>query len=235
MSFCPEMDGLRPIDAQLITEHCFLQADDRCCYLWEYRPGRPRSVGERVICDLKIRPSEVARFGAARGAKCRAIDQAALALRKVIPRAWAEEVSWCPIPPSSCREDPDYDDRLSHILVRAFHNYDVDVRLLLGQSQSTPPDHRRPSRRLTFDRLYSIMRIDVTELSRRPLRRHLLLFDDLLTTGKHFKCAQRRLHEAMKLQRPIGACFLARRLLSPARRGSLELPGMQISADYGKS
>ena len=123
------------------------------------------------------------------------------------------------MPPSRDRSDPEHDDRLSCVLSRAFHGYDVDIRCLLEQAESTLPDHRRHSRRLSAAGLYSILRLDRRELGKQPLRRRVVVFDDLLTTGKHFKCAERRLQQDAGLRMPIHGCFLARRLLSAARRG----------------
>ncbi len=210
--------GLRWIDGQLRVEHCYLEPADSCCYLWDYRPGRSRAGCEGIICDLKRRPSEVSRSEVSRRVKLTALDRAASALRQAVPRAWAEDASWCPIPPSGGSNDGEYDDRLACILRTAFEGYDVDIRCLLSQVQSTRPDHWC-TRRLSFESLYSLMRVDHTALSQRAVRGHLVLFDDLLTTGKHFKCAQRHLREEAGAGLRITACVLARRVLAPSRLG----------------
>jgi predicted amidophosphoribosyltransferase len=100
---------------------------------------------------------------------------------------------------------------LQRILAIAFHNYDLDVRGLLYQSECTAPDHTR-ARRLTADALYRVIGLDREALGLRPPRARIVLFDDVLTTGKHYKCCERRLREALA-DTPISGLFVARRVL----------------------
>jgi hypothetical protein len=73
-------------------------------------------------------------------------------------------------------------------------------------------------RRVGYAALYGVMSVDTKQLLRCALRRELVLFDDVLTTGKHFKCAQARLQERVGVV-SISACVLARRVLTAKRRG----------------
>jgi predicted amidophosphoribosyltransferase len=45
------------------------------------------------------------------------------------------------------------------------------------------------------------------------VRAQIALFDDVLTSGKHYKCCQRRLREALP-STPIAGVFLARRVIA---------------------
>jgi hypothetical protein len=47
---------------------------------------------------------------------------------------------------------------------------------------------------------------DPEALRLRPLRERILLFEDLLTSGKHYKCCERRLTQALTGV-PIAGCF----------------------------
>jgi len=116
----------------------------------------------------------------------------------------------------------DYDDRLLRLLQLAFAGYDADIRPLIRQSQCLLPDHRG-SQRMSFAALYGLISVDVAQLRQRALRLEVVLFDDVLTTGKHFKCAQARLQERLG-PISVSACFLARRVLSAKRRGVLDTP-----------
>lgn len=209
--------SLHLLDPAQRTQHCFLEAADCCRYLWEYLPGRARSRAQRWIRDLKCSPSQAA------ACPLRAIDKecalvhAAQALRAAAPRSWVEQASWCPIPPSARADASDYDDRLLRLLRLAFAGYDADIRPLLQQSQSLPADHCG-RQRVGLAALYEVMSVDTSQLLSRALRMELVLFDDVLTTGKHFKCAQGRLRERLGPVR-ISACVLARRVLSAKRRG----------------
>lgn len=198
-------------------QHCFLEPADSCHYLWEYTPGRQCAGAGRWIGNLKCLPSQAAASPLRAIHKERALIAAADALRSALPRAWVEQATWCPIPPSRCCEDRDYDDRLLRVLRQAFQGYDADIRPLIRQSDTAPADHRH-RRRLSLQALFDLTSVDARELARGPLRARLVLFDDLLTTGKHYKCAQRHLQGLLGPRIVIG-CFLARRLLVASRCG----------------
>lgn len=215
-----EEASLRALDGPGRLQHCFLEAADRCLYLWDYLPGRAHNRAQRCIQDLKCRPSQAA-VRPLRGAhKEYAIVHAAQVLRAAAPRSWVEQTSWCPIPPSTRLGAADYDDRLLRLLQLAFAGYDADIRPLIHQAGSLPPDHSG-GRRASFAALYELIGVDASQLTKRALRMELVLFDDVLTTGKHFKCAQRRLQEWLGPM-SISACFLARRVLSAKRCGVIE-------------
>lgn len=88
-----------------------------------------------------------------------------------------------------------------------------DIRVLLRQTVSTDADHTSGDR-LTPETLYELLEVDHTALAVQSLRRAIVLFDDVLTTGKHFKCCERRLREAIPAATPIMGIFIARRILS---------------------
>jgi len=97
-------------------------------------------------------------------------------------------------------------------LAKAFGGYDADVRPMLRQSTSTEADHHAGSR-LTSDALHALIELDESALRARPPRQTIVLFDDVLTTGKHFKCCARRLREVVPATVPIVGVFIARRIL----------------------
>lgn len=90
--------------------------------------------------------------------------------------------------------------------------YDLDARLLLRQTVSTRADHRT-ARRSSGAYLHSLLRVDVDAMRERPLRQRVMLFDDFLTSGKHFKRCQRRLRE-LDAKVPVCGVFFARRVQS---------------------
>lgn len=219
--------GLRCLEADQRRAHYHLVATDDCRYLLEYHSGRYRAgdgtgtgtgtdsgtgAVRRLIGNFKC-PSLVAAASAARlHYKERAIEQIAAALRAAAGRTFVEAATLVPIPPSALPGAPDYDDRLIRTLYRAFAGYDLDVRLLLRQAQGTAPDHRA-HRRLRTAALRGLIHLDEEELAARPLRSCIVLFDDVLTTGKHYRCCERRLHEASP-EVSICGWFIARRVLS---------------------
>jgi hypothetical protein len=202
------------LDDRARIDHSYLTPADDCRWLAEYASGPGYRGGRvnRLICNLKCSPSIARRDPARRRHKLRAIETAATAVRAAVSRSWAQSATWIPIPPSQAPGHHDYDDRLLRILQTAFAGYDADVRVILYQSGSQPADHAR-ERRIELGTLYESIRINWDALAARPLRQQLVLFDDVLTTGKHYKCCERRLRGALP-EIAIGGLFLARRVLS---------------------
>jgi hypothetical protein len=205
---------LTPLDAPTRVEHAFLVASDRCSYLAPYIPARGHHVGgcNQLIRNFKCEPSIARCNPQRRRHKQHAITTLAKWLRAAVTREQAELCTWVPIPPSKWRGDPDYDDRLTRTLNLAFQAYDVDVRCLLYQVENTVPDHAGPTR-LSAEALYENLRLDAVALSAQPIRPRITLFDDVLTTGKHYRCCERRLGQALP-GTPITGVFLTRRVIA---------------------
>ena len=215
---------LRWIDTSERADHALLSESDRCAYLSAYAAGRPRDrlPSNNLIHSFKCRPS-VARDDARWARRKRqAVLRLASCLRCAVTRDWVERRTWVPVPPSKQWGDPDFDDRLSDMLSLAFAGYDLDLRRLLRQSRSMESDHAAGDR-LSESTLYDLLQIDRALLDRQPLREQIVVFDDVLTSGKHFKCCERRLRE-QRPQASIIGMFLVRRVPERARR-SLGYPG----------
>jgi len=211
---------LRSVDTRACAEHAFLTDADRCAYVTQYESGKSYRAGgvHQLLRNFKCPPSAARANPIRERYKRQAICTLACWLRLAVPRAEAEGVTWVPIPPSRCRADPDFDDRLLRTLGIAFGDYDVDVRGLLLQRHNTVADHAVSSR-LRAEALHALLCVDDHALLARPLRERIVLFDDVLTSGKHYKCAERRLREALP-PIPISGVFLLRRALPPRRYGS---------------
>ncbi len=194
------------------ADHSYLEDGGLCWGLSEYYSGAYRcNHVNRIIANLKCRPSIATAHPARAFYKRQAIASIAVALRH-FEQAWVEATTWVPIPISRAIGTVDYDDRLSQILCAAFNGYDLDLRLLLRQTHSMPADHETP-RRVTMQQLLDLVEVDVVELRTKPLRERIGSFDDLLTSGEHCKCCQRRLRPFAP-RTPIYGCFIARRAMS---------------------
>ena len=207
------------------TDHPYLGASDQCWCLARYVAGPGYRAGRvnQLITNLKCAPSVAAAEPLRRSHKDRAIELAAKAVRRAIKREWAESVTWIPIPPSRVPGHVDFDDRLMRILRHAFNAYQVDIRNVLYQVRTQSADHVS-NERLSMHHLYESIQVNCAALAGRPLRSHVVLFDDVLTTGKHYKCCERRLLEAVP---GVSVCglFLARRVLSARGRRLPDQPG----------
>jgi predicted amidophosphoribosyltransferase len=138
--------------------------------------------------------------------KDQAIRQAARIFRAAIKAS--AEVTFVPIPPSKIKGDPLYDDRMVRLLQAACENRHTDIRELLIQQQSTEPAHRS-TQRLSPDELASLYSID--ESLTAPAPATIVIVDDVLTTGSHFKAAKNLLASRFPDARIIGL-FIARRV-----------------------
>lgn len=202
---------LTQIDETNRGDHPFLTEGDRCYYFAEYFAGKGYRGGDtnqlvfNYKCPLSANPKRLPY-------KAQAINTVANGFRSTFLRENAEQFTWVPIPPSKVMGDPDFDDRLKQTLETAFKGYNVDVRPLIRQTSSTNADHNVGAR-ITPERLYEVLEIDQVALTARPLSREIILFDDVLTTGKHFKCCERRLREAVPDGTHILGVFIARRIL----------------------
>jgi hypothetical protein len=205
--------ALTRLDEAHRADHIYLTQSDRCAYLAQYRGGDRDGICNQLVRNFKCAPS--AARGDPRRAhyKRQATVTLAAWLRAAVPRVRAERCTWVPIPPSKQPADPDFDDRLTRILRLAFSGYDVDLRALLYQTSSTPRDHARRLR-LSERALLEALRFDHAALGTRPIRGVIALFDDVLTSGKHYKCCERRIREALP-EAPVVGVFLMRR--EPAR------------------
>jgi hypothetical protein len=181
--------GTLLLDDDLRTEHSYLTAADECRCVAEYLPGRGyrASYVNQLIVNLKCPLSAVWANPRRMHYKLCAIDEIARALRGAVSQSSVESATWVPIPPSRAAREADYDDRLQRIIAAAFGDYDLDLRRLLYQTEGTMADHVS-SRRLTADALYRLIGLDQAMLGLNPPRARIVLFDDVLTTGKHYKC-----------------------------------------------
>ena len=181
--------GLLAVDEHVRTEHSFLTAADCCHCLAEYFPQRGYRANQpnQLIVNLKCLPSIASRDPRRMHYKLRAIDDIARALRGALSRSSVECATWIPIPPSRPARNADYDDRLQCILAAAFVDYALDLRTAHHQSEATAADHVS-ARRSSAAALYRVLGLDRELLAREPLRERIVLFDDVLTSGKHYKC-----------------------------------------------
>jgi hypothetical protein len=197
-------------------QHGSLTADDECHYLWEWTRGGGYSASatNQLISNLK---KGVERRGLADyHYKEEAIQTAASNLRQTINRKWLEKATLVPIPPSSCKDDLKYDNRMTLVLQAMTSGTEADIRELIVQGESMTPAHLSGNYRPTVAEIMANYEID--EALTDPQPTVIGLFDDILTAGSHFRAAK-----LVLLGRfpgvPIVGIFLARRIFPPGENG----------------
>lgn len=203
-------DRLTLIDETNRSDHPYLEAGDRCFYFGEYFAGKSYKGGptNQLVFNFKCKPTVAAANTGRAHYKNQAVQTIANGMRRVIGQQNAERYTWVPIPSSKATGDPDYDDRLLRTLRIAFQGYNADIRPLIRQTESTPADHEQECR-LTRDALHAVLEVDMAILQLAPLREGIILVDDVLNSGKHFKESQRRLRHAIP-DIAIAGIFVAR-------------------------
>lgn len=124
--------------------------------------------------------------------KGQAIQEIIHELRESLNPEWLKQATLIPIPPSSNKTDPSYDDRMTQVLLslNPIRELRYDVRELIVQRSSTDPAHREGHSRDPYAILDNyVLDEDLTV----PVPRTIGLFDDVLTSGAHFKAAQQLL------------------------------------------
>lgn len=200
------------IDETNRSSHYFLRDDDRCIYFGEYFGGQGYSGGptNQLIFNFKAKPSVIANNAYRKRYKGRATELIARGLRRAIKQSDIESLTWVPIPPSKAEGHADYDPRLPQTLAAAFDGFDADIRPILRQTESVEADHDPNHDRISPERLSEIIEVDEALLNSMDVRSNgIVLFDDVLTTGKHFRCCTDKIKHYLPDVRIIGI-FVAR-------------------------
>ena len=195
------------IDGTNCAQHALLTCADRCYYLWEYAPRRGYgfSPTNQLISNLKIKPSLLAGCATRAQYKRIAITHAAAALRQIISREFVEmHATFIPMPCSKAIGDVEYDDRMARVLGSSFEGWAADVRQMLIITESRAADHEC-TERVSYETLRAMTRL-IDSATPRPI---IVVVDDVLNSGKHYKVA-RELLSARYPHARVRGVFLAR-------------------------
>lgn len=200
---------LQAINATHLKEHYYLDSSDQCYFFGEMTPGQHDwTPTKSLISNLKKRVGD-----GGYQYKPGAIRQVAhLLLNAINPKSFSE-ITLVPIPPSKKIGDPEYDDRMWNVL-QALRDAvggdgNVDIRRLVYQTESYKASHTTTDR-ASPDELESIYQIDDSLLDPAPTR--IVIVDDFLTTGCHYKTMQKVLLEKFP-NAQVQGIFVARRKL----------------------
>lgn len=197
---------LTQIDVSMLSDHYYLDANDSCHFMGEYtaREGYGYSETNQLIynfkkkMDRKGRPEWVY--------KQRAINTVGSSLNNCLGM-WASDITFVPIPPSKCKTDPMHDDRLIKAL-EYFKglNANVDYKEIIVQPVSMESAH--DDNRLTPDEYANQYELDMNLLN--GVRRQIIIVDDVITSGSHYKAVHKLLKEHLP-SHEIHGVFVARR------------------------
>lgn len=201
------------IDDALRREHSYLSADDECYCLGEYLPREGYKAGpvnsmisnfkkpvtKRGLPEYRHKENDIARAGQL--------------VRSVLSKDAPVTYTFVPIPPSKAKSDPLYDDRLTRVLCTGQPALDVRELFTMRSSMRAHHEFAEGERRPTPDDLYELLTLEEACLD-PPLKPTVVLFDDVLTNGTHFKVCKRKLLERVPGLRVVGL-FIGRRKCPP--------------------
>ena len=203
----------RRIDATNIGDHPHLTAADECYFMFEYTSGKKYdySATNSLISNLKKKPgsSSFAELQYKDGA----IQQCATSISVALNREALPSWTIVPVPPSKHKADPAYDDRLLRVCKLIGATQALDIRELVVQSASTVAAHEAGvGPRLTVSDLVHLYAIDETVAQPTPL--NILVVDDVLTAGTHYRAMHTVLSQRFPGV-PTNGIFIARRVFPP--------------------
>lgn len=179
---------LLEIDDLIRPDHFYLDGDDQCYYWGEYsaKKGYGYSETNSLISNFKKSPAKQGR--SEWQYKEIAINQLAECFRKIFSEDMFTFTTLIPVPPSKAKCDPEHDDRMLRLLWKIGEGRNADIRELVKQNGSRQAAHQSSNRPRPQD-LEAIYLID--ETLAKPDPENIIIFDDVLTTGCHFKAMQK--------------------------------------------
>ncbi|MEZ5307996.1 MAG: hypothetical protein R2684_12695 [Pyrinomonadaceae bacterium] len=190
---------LLKIDDICLSQYSFLTREDCCFYFGEYFSGQGYgySPTNNLIHNLKKSPSR-------RGKpewkyKLHAIETVADWIASVDDLLWDDPNSlWIPVPPSKSIEDKDYDDRLVKILEslkRKSTSFSFSELITVKESIEGSHNLADGMRPRPEDHLENFV-VDETLILPEP--KTVFVFDDVITTGSHFRAVDTLLRKKFR-------------------------------------
>ena len=208
------MAKLQAIDDSNRAAHYYLTPEDQCYFLHEFtaRKGYGYSPGNQFIFNFKKSPTK--RLEAQYEHKLRAIRQAIAVYRGLFDqlKGGYEGSTFAPIPPSKTPGHPEYDDRMWQVVKGLCDGKGADARELIIQTGNYDAAHLAGE---GVARIKPAQLQALYALSPPAPKATVLLFDDVLSAGCHFRAAKSAIVAAHPRTQVVGF-FLARRVLPDA-------------------
>lgn len=194
-------------------DYTHLVDDDLCYHYGEYTSGGgfQASVTNQQIWNLKNKPTS---GDAQLYYKGRAIEYWAKMIADTLDLdAVAGNTTFVPMPCSKPDDHADYDDRMLKILNKLRRKCpNLDVRDLLVQTKFRSSQHE--GGRQTPSQLKKTMAVDQSLLA-VPIKRYVVVLDDVITLGSSFNAAKSLLAEIPGVKQVVGI-FLAKTVWPPS-------------------
>jgi predicted amidophosphoribosyltransferase len=148
--------------------------------------------------------------------KGRAIREIASIFSEILPEESLEGYTIVPVPPSKCKSDSLHDDRLIQILKLMTAGFKADVREILYLEESIEASHDTDDRPSPDD-LEEVYKVKKSLC--KPPPEKIIIFDDMITAGAHFRACKNILQRLFPEAKIIGVFFTRRKFFSDEDEG----------------
>lgn len=213
-----EKRSLSKIDESTIRDHYYINGDDSIFYFGEYISGAGFKGGEynSLISNLKKDEElKVTKPGEYNWKEKAETDCAVLLSDFFNGVVELANILFIPTPPSKCYTDSKYDARLVRILKKSSQQlkHKLIFKNVVSQIDSMESSHSSHDKRHSPQDLIKNYKVDFSLIT-APYPEMVCIFDDVITSGSHF----RAMHEVLRPYFPestqfIGI-FIARRIFA---------------------
>ena len=197
--------------------HSFIEPEDEIYFFYEYtaRKGFDHSPGNNLIFNLKKDPVRFRDKPEVLKHKRRAISTCGQMISHGLDPAWLATAVIVPVPPSKARDDLAYDDRMLRVAqavqILETPPRPAETRELVHQAVSLQTSHAsEDGERSSIDELVQAYALDEALATPEPER--IVVLDDMLTTGRHFRAMSFVLHGRFPRAQIVGI-FITRRVV----------------------
>ncbi|WGL99177.1 hypothetical protein QE177_04660 [Arsenophonus sp. aPb] len=196
---------LQKIDELTLNSHFHLAEDDICLYFGEYTAEKGFAFSDTNNLILNLKKDVLRKDKPEYKYKQMAIKKVANFLSKY--HDYLLKCTFVPVPPSRCKSDERYDDRLINILNECKKiNPTVDFRELITQRETLIASHNSSSRP-SYEELAN--NYEFHGYLANNIRSTIIIFDDVLTAGSHYKAMKTVIKQHIPDVQIIGL-FIAR-------------------------
>ena len=210
------MYRLLQIDELQRPEHYFLTPEDDCFYYTEYTSDANFSYSPANDLISNFKKSPEFRDQPQWTHKARSIQQVIDILAgSLLPASNLKDVILVPMPPSKIKSHPYYDNRMMEVLLGLqARDPGIDLREILSCRENREAFHamtnKRSPAKIAGNLLIGARHCDGS-------KNKILLIDDVITTGAHFKACKNKLLEVLP-GGVIKGLFIARRTFKADRQ-----------------
>lgn len=202
---------LYKIDELVLDNHYYLTPEDKCYYFHNYFPYKGPDGGTVFSLIHNFKKKLTKKGKPEWKYKLDAIEKIADLYRNHLSLKLPGNLATITqIPPSKSCNDPLYDDRMEQVLRIGWKDRSCDIRELFSVKESRTASHESNNDRPKPHELRNNLLLNEEAVT--TTKNSIVLFDDVVTTGAHFRVCKDMILEKFPTKNVYGI-FLARRAI----------------------